>query len=336
MLNSKQRNWVIAGLVATLILISVGVVFKKGYRDVFREKPDKFSVVKYFPTSFTANNPVDLYPDPYDANIVWFVTYGGILKYDAARQAFTQVIGGPEGITSSPRSLIRKQNDLFVALNGGFKKINLKTGQTKFYGIKDGLVNGANLILRADSEDNDVIWIATFDGLSKFSILSEKFVNFREETKIAATSFGVQNIGFGQDSVWIVVQANAYSRGGIARYDKKTNTWEAWSPEAFGTSSRIDFWKMDAYEGEVMAYTYDSSGQIFQFVPAQNSWKRLMELKSSQPPVYALNKIYFQPEGQDSLSYLDLNEDSRQAKVALPKAGSASYDVKNHRLILLN
>ncbi|MEK9180597.1 MAG: hypothetical protein AAB897_04265 [Patescibacteria group bacterium] len=270
---------------------------------------------KIFP-KFNATQPL-IYPDPDDSKIIWVSDVGGLLKYNLETKTIEQSYLAIEGVRYQGHaiSLVRKNNSMFIGSNNGFQKFNLDTRASKTFHIEDGLVSESTVAPFTDPSDSHLLWIGTFNGLSKFDLQNEQFINFKSEIGTQSTHWGIGvKVKTTTDSVWIVVNANAYSRGGIARYDKKTRMWRSWGPEFFGKADRIDFYDFEV-GGDGTAFAIDGT-HIYKHNPATDTWDTIVEGKQSDPVrrglAYSTDKLYFQQfeKGTSNIKYVDLKTNS--------------------------
>lgn len=286
-----------------------------------------------------------LYFDPDDRDIVWLAVEGGVIQYNLDRNRIERLMTGADGIDGYPNAVVRKNRDLFVSTNGGFRKINLDTGARTSYGESDGLVNGANVRLVADPSDDRIIWVATFDGLSRFDHRDGAFTNFRGEIGIQGRSVHVRDVKAGSRFVWVVVHAHAHSQGGVARYDKATERWRAWGPEAFGKSGRLDIQGFDADDARAfLSVTVENtpptqrqvSSRIYAYAPSSDRWEILSEQVGVPGWVsYVGEGVYF-VRGVGSTSrveYLDLKSKGR--KILTGSRYDRVYADRTHERLLL-
>lgn len=126
-------------------------------------------------------------------------------------------------------------------------KINLKTYSVDYiFTNKDGLLNQQNYELFADG---NFVWVATFNGAARINSVNNKVDFFQNELAIkggtAGTEYAVVTILPDKDYVWINVRANAYSKGGLALFDKKTQNWMAFGPEELRDDNNFE--RIDIY-----------------------------------------------------------------------------------------
>ncbi len=303
--------------------------------------PKSFSVVKKFPDFSNYSGWRDIKLDSQDPSSIWILG-GGILHYDLKKNVVNKILAGDDGVQDVPISIVHIGDNLFYSFQGGIEKINLKNGKTKLYGQKNGLVSESNVYLHLDPYDNDVIWIGTFKGLSKFSISKETFTNFTDQIGTNSTHFGIDdNVRVGKDYVWVVVSANAYSEGGIARYDKRQKEWKAWGPEYFGSVGRVDIMAFDIDEEKAFAFVSDSDN-IFEYDPVTNSWQTIYDgdrmVSNFSFLVFANNRVYFAEDDVKNskmmnIKYVDLKTNKSLIWRNLPR-GNFDVDKSEKRAII--
>ncbi|MCM4155796.1 hybrid sensor histidine kinase/response regulator transcription factor [Gramella sp. AN32] len=70
---------------------------------------------------------------------------------------------------------------------GGLNVLNKTTGQFKSYSIKEGL--NSSIISAMEIDNKGHLWLSTQNGLSRFNIKEEKFLNFGTEDGVTETQF---------------------------------------------------------------------------------------------------------------------------------------------------
>lgn len=270
------------------------------------QRHPKISIDKAFPY---LNSVTSAYADPVEDGIIWFLS-DGIAKYDIKSNIFLKIFAAEDGINQYTSSILRNKKYSFVVEHyaGGIKRMNLNDKTSKLYSVKDGLVNGSNLHMEFDPTDNNIIWIGTFNGLSKFNIAEEKFTNFTNEIGIRGTAWEVnEGVVPDKDFVWVRILANAYSAGGIARYNKSSGEWIAWGPEAFGRTDRIDLYNLEAYDGRVFASTFSNPSVIYTYNQAINKWESVYAAeKGLHDFTYLAGKLFFIED--TGVKYIDLSD----------------------------
>lgn len=309
-----------------------------------KRKPGTLQIVKVFPYPLGPSLR-SLSFDPDDRDIVWLAVEGGVIRYSLNTNRIERLMTGADGIDGFPDAVVRKNRDLFVSTDGGFRKINLDTGARTSYGVSDGLVNGASVRLVADPSDDRIIWIATFDGLSRFDHQDGSFTNFRSEIGIPGRPLMVVHVEAGSRFVWVVVSAPAPSGGGVARYDKASERWRAWGPETFGKSRMSNADGFDADDARAFLSTTventprgqrEVGSRIYAYAPSSDRWEILSEHVGGTYWVsYVAEGVYFvrQVGGTSRVEYLDLKSKRRKVLTG-PRYGRLYADRKHERLLL--
>lgn len=166
---------------------------------------------------------------------------GGVLVVDKLSGIVVDQISMTDGLGNAfTTSLVKKDDELFIGTQDGFTRFNLKNRTAQKISVKEGLINGSNIELALDGND---LWVGTFDGLSLYNIQTSKITNFTHELIANTSHYGINNIEVTENAVYLTIQANAYSSGGVGRFDKKTKTWERFDVGSFTSdgSNRIDF-----------------------------------------------------------------------------------------------
>lgn len=114
---------------------------------------------------------------------VWLLTNNGLFLFDPhseqiTRKAFDQKAGDIL-ITQDINSLYEDASGLVWVgtWQGGLSHYNVETGKIKTYTINDGLPSMSIQSILPD-ERNQQLWLATFEGLSRFHLPTEQFYNY--------------------------------------------------------------------------------------------------------------------------------------------------------------
>lgn len=300
------------------------------YKGVLSDK--KLIATKVFP-KFIDTRPT-IYPDPIDSKIIWVGGMGGLIKYNITDKKVENIYQGNDGIKGS-NSMVRKGDYMFIGTQEGFEKYNLLTKEYKVYSTKDGLVNGANVTFASDPADADVLWIGTFNGVSKFQISSEKFTNFTKEIGGVSTSWAIGQIKVNKNYVWATVQSNVNSEGGIARYDMQKNTWRTWDPTELGSYGGVYIGGLEVGDDGVFTLTNTHS---YTYNPLTDKWDIVIEHKSYlyQWMAHVANRLYFIESFQSDktdVKYLDL-ADKTIHPTKFSEYSKILSDTSNKRIIL--
>jgi len=307
---------IVLGIIGSTIFI---VINQGGDKEKIESNQAKgenvpLEVVKDFPF-FSA--PANVYFDPIDKNILWLSFSGAIIKYDLQKDTWELVLSGIKGLNNSPYSFLKKGDDFFFSLyQGGFEWIKPKTEERKIYDNRDGLPSNGNIKIY-DDPYSDYIWIATFDGLSRFDTKSRTFLNLNSKPGF---DLEINDIVVDKDYVWAVITANANNPGGIVRIDKTLGTWKEWGPKDFGsTDNRVDITGgLDAFGEKAIANvstTGNLSGdKIVEYNPITEKWEELFARDgiNYRNFTYLGDRIYFinnDYENGYKLSYLDRAKD---------------------------
>ena len=129
-----------------------------------------------------------------DKHELWFCTNDGLFVYDLEKDLFER------------RGFDKKMGDVFWSQDinsfyedsqgtawvgtwgGGLSKYDTHTGKIKTYSTGNGLPSMSIQGILAD-ENNNALWLSTFDGISRFSIADEQFNNFSQEDGIQGRLF---------------------------------------------------------------------------------------------------------------------------------------------------
>lgn len=172
--------------------------------------------------------------------------------------------------------------DFFISSDQEILRINSQGKLLNTYNVANGLVNAFNLYLTADPFEPHTLWIATFDGLSKLDTQNNQFTNYKNELLPNSKSYGISLVRPTSENVWVYVDANSYSSGGIAKLNRKTNTWESYGPSSFGLDRPLYIDGFLANDSTVVVFIRGSKGiQVMVFDPESKSWHSKITLEVS-------------------------------------------------------
>lgn len=292
-LPSFQKRMMMFGLVA-LVFISVLVIvllYARGQSHVtVLDKPEK-----PFIPSPTAVSPKskglqvakqwvdcsDLRDVIENDDTLYVACMGGVLIYNQDKGQVTGQISMTDGLGNNTVTNIQKSgNTLYIGTQDGFTIYNLVSKTGKKVSVTEGLVNGANIYLALDGER---LWVGTFKGLSSYNTKNGAITNYGKELADNATEFEVNRILVTDKGVYFTVGANAYSQGGLARFDKGTSQWERFGYGSFYSEPtqypRIDIMGIAQTRG--MVYVTGSDGKIWTAEDkAGTQWKRLDKVEA--------------------------------------------------------
>ncbi|MBL7871656.1 MAG: hypothetical protein JNM78_08610 [Cyclobacteriaceae bacterium] len=116
-------------------------------------------------------------------NGLWLLSNSGLFLYDYAtdqieRKGFNKN-AGDIFITHDINSFYEDPDGIawVGTWQGGLSRYDVKKGKIKTYTINDGLPSMSIQSILAD-EENQSLWLSTFEGLSRFNIREEKFYNY--------------------------------------------------------------------------------------------------------------------------------------------------------------
>ena len=125
--------------------------------------------------------------------ILWFGTYNGLNRFDKKTgkfYAYKHITGDSQSLSSNRvfGIFVDKSGTMWLGtLGGGLNKFDKKTGKCKYYTEKDGLSN--NMVYCMLEDDDGNLWITTNNGISKFNIASETFVNYDVKDGVQSSEF---------------------------------------------------------------------------------------------------------------------------------------------------
>ena len=126
---------------------------------------------------------------------LWVGTDGGLNKYIKSENKFIRFLHDPENENSLSNNSIfyiyeDRTGKIWVGTSGGgINKFNSETGEFRAYTTEDGLPN--NIIYGILEDDEGNLWLSTNLGLSKFYVISERFVNYDIKDGIQSNEFNL-------------------------------------------------------------------------------------------------------------------------------------------------
>lgn len=252
------------------------------------------SLIAYFPNI----RPNQITGDPDDTNYLWMSSGAGVSRLDVNTKEVRIFSGAELSVNNAYHYRVAKKGrHLFVGVQGGLSIYNIETGEKNFYNTERGLVNNSNVHPIPDPTDDDVVWVGTFRGLSRLTLSTGVIQNYVSEMGIQGTS--IQPVIFHVDAkyVWVNVNSNSYTNGGVARLNKQTGVWTAWNNDSFQEGeglSRFDSFNTVA-DGEVAIVEDDNI--LYRLDPVSEEWtvmKRYSRTDKRAPRMLGLsgNKLY--------------------------------------------
>lgn len=183
-------------------------------------------------------------------NHLWFTSDGSLIEYDPKTQKMVAYSNAKKYNCGRDIVLIHDYiyapcnidniDDAFGTTNilhttyftghSGILRIDPNTHNiTKVFSKQDGLVNQYNLQLYTDNED---IWVGTFDGVARINTTNDKVAFFKQQLGFPDVnkSYSINHLIIDKDYVWVFFGSHVESQGGVALYNKKTDTWTAFGP----------------------------------------------------------------------------------------------------------
>ncbi len=231
-------------------------------------------------------------------NKLWLVVDGRVIEFDPSRNEITHVSTDFFGSCFSNLAIIGNHLYFSCFANSDYfspqtlYKVNLDTLLVeKTFNAANGIQGSSNYTVYPDGTD---IWLATFEGITKIDS-QDKFTNFGKEIGISASKFDVSRVLIDERSIWAYFPAHAYSQGGIARYDKQTQKWQAFGPSELRDfdKSRFDLtgWS-SKFPDKVLVSSYESKGlsgsapyvcTLKQFAYETNKFTTVQAVSDSDP-----------------------------------------------------
>lgn len=214
---------------------------KNTYPDFFLfsiPKPIKNLAVSDLPNN---QNPVNVVS--YNGHL-WFAGDGSIVEYDTNSGKLVSYSNPKKGNCES--NVVITKEFLFTScrMNGvkdfsseytgkpdyaqyAIFKINPSTHEVEhIFTPKDGLVNTSNYYLYSD---RDTVWVATEGGVVNINASTNQVKFYSSELGIPGSILSTRTMFVNKDYVWVAVNANVGSQGGLSMYDKKTQVWKAFN-----------------------------------------------------------------------------------------------------------
>jgi signal transduction histidine kinase/ligand-binding sensor domain-containing protein len=165
-----------------------GAFFKAKNKETFRH----FDLKKIDGSNATSNQVVNVYDSPKHG--IWLLTNNGLFLYNYAtdkveRFGFDKKKGDVLG--SHDINSFYEDNEGIAWIGtwgGGLSRYNIETKKIKTYTTSDGLPSMSIQGILPD-EKNKALWLSTFEGISRFSIVEEQFNNFSIEDGIQGRLF---------------------------------------------------------------------------------------------------------------------------------------------------
>lgn len=274
-------------------------------------------------------------------NSLWIVGDGKLVEFDTTKNKIVRVSSSELGYCANNLVLVRDY--LYIPCH---EKLNYESSQVvhklnlknyvleKTFGEKDGLTGRLNYELTTDGSD---IWITTNNGVGKIDSNDHVYF-YKSELGITATVYSVSKILVDNKSIWVYVNANAYSQGGIARYDKTLQKWFSFGPNELREfdKSRFDATDIAVVEGGLISKTWEvGKCTIKKFLYSSNKFTNVSISSNfgdcGNTDVGSDYKTYTDENGFTQLSYLGKNYliDGRVAMFLSPAINNRKYFITN-------
>jgi len=274
--SERHPSWLtIVAIMAIALLACIALAwiylpqFRTGFNTENTNDSNTETIVKYFPNF----GHVSVKADPTDNRYLWIFGQMGIMRLDIQSEGIVDYTRQIPGIENKRLSdLVRVGDKLFIGFQGGLLEYSLTTKTSKQYSTNDGLASNNNIAITSDPSDSDILWISTFEGLSKLTISSGRLQSFTVEMGISGTIWEPDVFHVDEKYVWLTINANENTTGGIARLDKFTGLWKSWGYELFhygGNPSRFDTYGAAADGGRAIA---EEGGIIYSYNAIKDEW----------------------------------------------------------------
>lgn len=204
---------------------------------------------------------------------------------------------------------------VYIGTQRGFNIYNLRDKTIQSITEEQGLLSNSNIELALDG---DYLWVGNFEGLNRYNIKTKALDSFTNVLIDNATDYNASEILVTPKAVYVISIAHDGSPGGVARYDKVTNSWERFGPSSFPKNpaerhydrSRIDLYKLASIGDYVLVGNHgdaawqikDNKGSSWESVNGMDqiigTANEYMHLFSGTTP-----KAYFLYSGEDSSIY---------------------------------
>lgn len=171
---------------------------------VLNPEKETFTIFQHNPSDKYSISSNTIYPVYEDRNgIVWVGTYHGLNRFDRKTKKFYTYFHDPNNKNSISSDMIfsiyQDKNGYFWlgTMGGGLNRFNPITKESKHYSEINGLPN--NVVYSTIEDKNGDFWLSTNFGLSKFSPLSEAFVNFDVKDGVQSHEFNFGAAAIDQD-----------------------------------------------------------------------------------------------------------------------------------------
>jgi len=233
----------------------------------YDKKTDEIKTYRYNPYNpySISNNIINvLYQDKY--GIVWAGTYNGLNKYDKKTGHFytyKHIAGDTQSLSSNRVFGIYEDKSGVIwlgTLGGGLNRFDRKTGNFKYYTEKNGLANDMVYCILEDDDGN--LWITTNNGISKFNIKSETFVNYDVKDGVQSSEFNQNAALRARDGEFFLGGMNGFNA--FYAEDIKENKF---IPPIVITSFKKfnEIQKIEIHDGDTITLTYLDNFFSFEF-----------------------------------------------------------------------
>ena len=157
-----------------------------------------------------------------DTDRVYVGCRGGVLITNLQGEVMRQY-SQADGLTNDiVTDLLVVNNKIFVGSQDGVSVIDTTTHTITPLRVQEGLVNGSNISLAADGKD---VWVGTFDGVSRIASDTLAITNYRTELADNTDIYSVHRVFVTSKAVYFSLISSAHTQGGLARFDKATQTF---------------------------------------------------------------------------------------------------------------
>jgi ligand-binding sensor domain-containing protein len=251
----------------------------------YNKKSDELKSYKhnsYNPYSISNNIIYYIYED--NEGILWFCSYNGLNRYDKINKKFYAYKHIPNDSLSISTSITYgifedKSGIMWVGTGGGgLNRFDKEKGIFKYYTEKDGLAN--NVVYGILEDNNQNLWLSTNDGISKFNINTETFVNYDIKDGVQGSEFNGNAILKTNDGEFYFGGMNGFN----AFYPQEIRQ-NKYIPPIVITSFKIfnEYHKTEIRDGDTITLSYKDNFFSFEFSaldysnPAKNKYAYKLE-----------------------------------------------------------
>ncbi len=276
--NPRKIPFTLVSVLSIFVISIFGIIAYTRVADTNIFPTNKaFKQPEVITTYFPSLNIGEVRPDPTNNHFFWVLAYSSLMQINTETQ---DIVDFAQKIRETGFSDVVQLGDRLFLGHQGVLEYNLRTGAKKQYSENNGLASNDNIRMTVDPSDSDTLWISTFAGLNKLTISSGHIETFRSEMGIPSTDpqGGLQPkvIGIDNNYLWVTVNTNVSTTGGVARLDKKTGIWKSWGYTSFASAaqkSRFDTFAAAADGERAILEETGAIGTLYNYNSVQDVWQ---------------------------------------------------------------